>query len=64
MVPIWLPFVDTLVTPCTDPWCQVTFPDAAMSLQILLNADGITMARENLQKAPFFRTMPPHSWAC
>ncbi|CAL1147500.1 unnamed protein product [Cladocopium goreaui] len=30
----------------------VTFPDAAMSLlQILLNADGITMARENLQKA-------------
>jgi len=31
---------------------EVTFPDAAMSLlQILLNADGITMARENLQKA-------------
>ncbi|CAK8986306.1 Two pore calcium channel protein 1A (Voltage-dependent calcium channel protein TPC1A) (NtTPC1A) [Durusdinium trenchii] len=30
----------------------VTFPDAAMSLlQILLNADGITMARENLEKA-------------
>ena len=63
MVPIWFPF-HILVTPCTNPWCQVTFPDAAMSLlQILLNADGITMARENLQKAPVFRTMP-HSWAC
>ena len=33
---------------------EVTFPKAAMSLlQILLNADGTTMVKENLQTAPW-----------